>query len=231
MATRATTATVSTTATEPVSQVLIRAALTSLALVMAVLALEHFRDGRAVDAAVPVPVYMVAQIKVPTAAYLEAARALRGANHRDGMAALARGEAMMHAGITGQQLTPVLTEGLSGAPASARGWTLLSEALLPTQKRKAAQMLAQALILAPRDFWLAEMRAKLAVQLWPNMDSNTQALATEQILLLWQDEQLHPQLFALAQTREGAALMSKVFVPDDIRAINRFIAHQQWSAP
>lgn len=194
---------------------------------LALFGAKHFVDGCSIDAAVPVPNYMVAGVNVPKAAYAAAAAALLNANPRNGFAEIARAEAMMRAGASSARVIPVLTEGLGVSPASARGWTLLAENTAVKQKHQAAEILAQALVLAPRDYWLAGMRARAAAFLWPDLNTDTRALAISQTRLLWHEEQLRPQFLALADSAEGAALITHSFPADDIRAINRWLAQER----
>jgi hypothetical protein len=188
-------------------------------------------DGLAVDAAVPVPVYMVAQVDMPKAAYVEAAKALHNADPHNGGAILAEAEARLDAGEPAQTVVPVLQRGLVRDPAYARGWTLLAGVLASTQKDKAAKALAQALLLAPRDFWVAGARARAAAKLWSVLDSDTRAMALTQTQLLWNEPLLRPELRKLLSASDGAALVTRAFDQDDIRTINRWVAREQRRSP
>lgn len=233
MATRATTATANTTLIERdwlTSWVLPLLALPP-AVALAVFGAIHFRDGLARDAAVPVPVYMVAEIPVPKAAYASAAEALSRASIRNGEAALARVEALRNASTSPALLVAPTREALGHVPASPRGWTLLAEMLSGSNKPAAAKALSQALILAPRDYWLAPMRARDAALLWPELDAEGRAMAIAQSRLLWQEPQLRPQLLRLTATSDGVALVTRSFQPDEIRMINRWMARERRRRP
>lgn len=229
MATRATTATASTTTTRllRLKDVVLGVGLCLPGVLLGTFGYIHFVDGWAQDAAVPVPVYMVAQIKMPKSAYVEAAKALRYADHRNGGAELARAEARVRSGEQGASIVDQIRDGLAHQPASARGWTLLAEVLNPSQEKYAAQSLSQALILAPNDYWLAGARAEDAAQLWPDLDDDARHMAFAQTRLLWQEPQLREQLVDLARTPAGAALISRAFGQDDIRAINRLLSRRR----
>lgn len=143
-----------------------------LAVGLAWLAVPHFEDGRAQDAAIPIPNYMIAQTAVPKAAYRAAEIALARANAADGEAMIARAEAALRAGAKPADVIPDLEQALTHQPASARGWTLLADAWAPTDKKKAANALALALELAPKNYWLSGMRAQAAAQLWEDLDAD-----------------------------------------------------------
>lgn len=213
---------------------LLRQSLTAVLLLIPAVALgiyatPHFLDGVARDGAIPVPNRMIAQIAMPKAAYVDAVMALREASPRDGDAAIARAEAALHAGAPPFSQVPVLTLGLSQEPASARGWLLLSNAwATTTDKKKAAQALAQALVLAPHEYWLIGMRAKQAAFLWPYLDADTQALALEQARMLWEEPLLRGQLPLLLSTPEGGRLVTRAFAgqSDELREMNRWLSAQ-----
>jgi hypothetical protein len=198
------------------------------AIVLCAYAAPHFLNGVAVDGTIPVPNYMIAQIAMPKAAYEDAVIALAQASPRDGSAAIARAEAALHAGAQPLSQAPILTQGLMQEPASARGWLLLSNVWAPADKRKAAQALAQALVLAPHDYWLIGARAKQAAILWPDLDADTQALALEQARMLWEEPILRSQLQPLLSSPEGVHLVARAFAgqPDEIREMNRWLSAQ-----
>ena len=203
------------------------------ALALGFFAAAHFSDGLAADAAIPVPVYMIAQIAMPKAAYEDAAAALMRADACNGTAAIARAEAGLRSGASPAAQVPILTRGLLQEPASARGWTLLSEALLPTDKASAARALSQALILAPREYWLVEARAHDAALLWKYLDADTQARALEQTRMLWQEPALRGQLRRLLFTREGVDLVARAFAgrQDEVREMNRWLSAERRRTP
>ncbi len=109
------------------------------ALALAAFAYFDFCDGLARDAAIPVPTYMIAQVAMPRAAYQDAVAALASADPHDGDATIARGEASLRSGMRPLDVAPVLIDGLEHAPASSRGWLLLSEVWRMHDRRKAVQ--------------------------------------------------------------------------------------------
>jgi hypothetical protein len=196
-------------------------------------AAAHFSDGLATDAAIPVPVYMIAQIAMPKAAYEDAAAALARADARNGAAAIARAEAGLRSGASPAAQVPILIHGLLQEPSSARGWTLLSEARLPTDKKNAARALSQALVLAPREYWLVEARVHDAALLWKYLDAETQARALEQTRMLWQEPVLRGQLRRLLFAQEGVDLVARAFAgrQDEVREMNRWLSAERRHAP
>jgi hypothetical protein len=196
------------------------------ALALGTSAWAHFADGVAVDAAIPVPVYMIQQIAMPKVAYEDAAAALSKADARDGEAAVARAEAALHGGAMSADGAALLVQALTQEPASARGWTLLAEAQEPADKKSAARALSQALLLAPRDYWLIGARAQDSARLWAELDRDTQALALEQARMLWEVPELRDQLRHLLTTPKGVALVAKAFAgrEDELRTMNRWLA-------
>ena len=198
-------------------------------LVLGFFAAAHFVDGLAVDAAIQVPIYMVAQIAMPKAAYEDAAAVLARADARDGTAAIAHAEARLHSGASPAAQVSILTQGLLQEPASARGWTLLSEVLLPTDKEGAARALSEALVLAPREYWLVESRAHDAALLWKYLDAETQTRALEQTRMLWEEPILRGQLRRLLLTQEGVDLAARAFAgrQDELREMNRWLSAER----
>jgi hypothetical protein len=208
------------------SQAFVSVALLLPAIALGWLAMSHWRDGLAVDEAIPVPAYMVAQIPMPKVAYEDAVRALGRADPRNGWAHIARAEAARREGAAPQAQIPEIVAGLTLSPASSRGWTLLSEAWLPVDKRQAAKMLSQALLLGPNDFWLVGPRAQDASVLWPYLDQDTKELALVQTRMLWEVPALRGQLRVLLRAASGVSLASQAFKnrQDEVRQMNRWLA-------
>lgn len=231
MATKATTATANTTTTERLLRIVTGALMLSPAVLLGIFGWAHFSDGLARDAAIPVPVYMVAEIALPKAAYASAAAALARADHRDGQATIAQAEARQRSGEQATQVVPLLVAGLSRQPASPRGWTLLSEVLFPSHKVSAARALSQALVLAPREYWLVGRRAKDASAMWPWLDADSREQAVAQTRLLWTHPPLREQLKILLQSPDGAQTTTRAFGEDDIRSINRWYSRESWRSP
>ncbi len=199
-------------------------------LLLAWSAVAHLRDGLAWDAAIPVPNGMIEQIPLERAEYQRAADALSRADPADGDAQIAAAEARMHLRPSAGMQIAGLREGLEDNPASARGWTLLSEALFATDRPHAASALAQALILDPDDFWLAGARARDAAVLWYDLDDDdARAAALRQTRLLWEEPQLRGQLHILLSTRAGVRLVQDAFATDvdELRALNRWVSAER----
>jgi hypothetical protein len=199
------------------------------AILLACFGVVGLRNGTAEDAAVPVPIYMVAQVPMARAAYADATAALAHADRRNGEAIITRAEAEWHVSAPPTEVASLLTAGLMEEPASARGWTLLSEVLVVTDKLKAADALTQALVLAPREYWLIEARARDAAILWPELGNDSQAMALEQARMLWKEPVLRNQLRLILQTPEGVSIINQAFAdqPDEIRAMNRWLRRER----
>jgi len=197
------------------------------ALLLAVFGVAHFQNGLALDAAIPVPVYMVQGAKLSARAYKNANAALADASPRNGLAMIIRGETAMHAGHSQREAVALLRQGLIQAPASARGWTLLAEELRTIDAHKAGAALGQALVLAPHDYYLAAARVYDAGLLWDFLDTETRQLAISQTRLLWEEPVLRAGVVPLAQTGVGAAQFSRSLSPDEIRLLNRKLARAQ----
>ncbi len=196
---------------------------------LALLALPHFEDGLARDAAIPVPIYMIRQIPMPAAAYHNAFKALSHTASADGEAQIAAAEAAIRSGQGGPAEILRLEQGIEDAPASPRGWLLLSEMLASRDRKRAAEALSQALVLAPYDFWLAGERAQDAAAQWDALDSETRAMALRQVQLLWDEESLRGYLPPLLSTPAGVALVIRAFAdrPDDFRTFNRWLSRER----
>lgn len=206
---------------------LVSIGLSAVAISLIIGGVSHIADGRARDAAIPVPTALLTGETLPSGAYRIADRVLSGANPKDGEATIFRAEANMHLSHRDQSL--LLEQGLSHAPAFVRGWILLALSKEKANPARAAQILSQALVLAPHDYWVVGMRAEAAALLWNKLDPDSQAAALEQARLLWDDPALRPKLLKLLSSPSGAALVSKAFEErhDDIVSINRWVSAQR----
>lgn len=189
----------------------------------------RLQDGLALDAAVPVPTMMIAQVRMPERAYANAQRVLAGADDRDGTAVIARTEAAIHAGAPALSVVPDLEKGLVAQPASARGWLLLSHIYADRDRPKAARCLAIALQLAPHNYWLAGSLARQSAALWPLLDAASQSRALDQARVLWREPTLRPQLRVLLASAGGSALVTRAYSTDplEITFINRWLSYER----
>ncbi|MGE0151806.1 MAG: hypothetical protein AB7R90_04260 [Reyranellaceae bacterium] len=75
--------------------------------------------------------------------------------------------------------------GLAAAPAQARGWLLLAEAMLARTGDPGAVVpfLLEAIRASPHDIWMAPHRAELGLRAWPWLEPQARALVSEQIRL------------------------------------------------
>lgn len=199
------------------------------ALFMAAAGTIELRDGAAIDAAFPIPLYQSINWPMPKAAYADAVRLLRDADDRDGDAQISRAEAMSNLGYPSRQVLGGLEGGLSSAPASVEGWISYARALAPLDPGKAARALDQAMTLAPYDYFWAGTRTRLAAQIWPYLDGAAKVEVLRQVGAMWEEPAYRDQLPVLLATNGGASLLMQVYggAPDTIRAINRWIRAQQ----
>jgi hypothetical protein len=203
------------------------------AIILAVASVPVFFDGLALEAAIPVPNYMILHRSMPKAAYEDVQTILLQADRRDGAAVITRAEAAMDAGNVPQSQIDALKDGLMYQPASARGWTLLAEAYTPIDKKRAARALAQSLLLSSRDYYLAAMRVHDAALLWSDLDAETKGKALEQARLLWEEPALQNQLRVVLASREGVDIVAKAFAgrSDEVREMNRWLSVQRSRTP
>lgn len=192
----------------------------------------RFTDGVARDSAIPVPGSMIAGERLPKGAYVAAYDALAGADPGDGDAAIVRGEAARFAGLPGRLQINLFEQGLTRSPASVRGWTLLTLSSAEIDPPLAASALGQALLLAPADFWTADMRAVAAAGLWNHLDKDAQAEALAQTRLLWEEPLLRSAFFDLLATAGGRQLITRAFAGngDELISLNRWISAQKRKA-
>jgi hypothetical protein len=213
----------------PIANWLVRIVWAAFALLLGVGALPHFRDGLIIDQALPVPSYMIAAKNLPNSAYAHAASVLLRADPANGTSRIAGAEAALDSGASGMTQIPNLTAALIATPASTRGWLLLARAAAPTDRKQAAAALSQALILAPYDYWVAGIRVRLAASLWSNLDQDAQSNALRQTRMLWEQQQLRPQLPAILASPGGLRLVRLAFAGqrDDLVALNRWVSAER----
>jgi len=198
-------------------------------LALAFLAIPRLTSGIATDAAFPVPIYIAMNVPLPASAYRQAADILAQANPNDGDAVIARAEAMSRSGSAPGDVIAVVQLGLSDAPASARGWTLLAEQEGKVAHGRAAAPLALALSLGPYDYWLAGRRAGDAVTLWDALDADGKSAALGQLRLLWDEPSLRQQIVPILALKGGPRLMTRALASEteEIRALNRWLNAQR----
>ena len=203
------------------------------AVLVSVLAIPRFVSGLALEAAYPVPPYIAKNVVLPRKSYATAAAILSHADPSDGETQIARAEAAHLAGEPDAQVIPIVENGLSHDPASARGWTLLCEVLQRTDRARSAKALTIALELARYDYFLAGRRARDGAVLWDAIAADDRPLLLRQAQLLWTEPQLHSEIPPLLNTPGGAALMTRALSddPQQIRSLNRWVARRRLGLP
>ena len=186
----------------------------------------HYRNGRAFDAAFPVPLYITMNRNMPSAAYRDATVLLRRGNVLDGEAQLSLAESEYQLGGSAQGILETLTVSLVDSPSSPEGWAFDAQLLLNNDPAKAAQALNQAITLAPYDFFTAGTRSRLAAQLWSRLDSETKNAALRQVRNLWVEPLLHNEIPPLLKTAGGTQLVNQAYLrePETLRDINRWVS-------
>lgn len=212
---------------------LARACWFVMPLLLCLAAVPRLMSGLAVDAAFPVPVYLVMNHPLPQRSYLVAADILGAADGRDGRTAILRAEAMAAGGEPAGRILPLVKKGLSLAPASVRGWLLLSEALRDRKPADAGAALTVALSLAPYDYTVAGRRARDVVRQWGALDTVAKQDGIRQLRLLWEEPFLHAELEPLFHLKRAPELMAQAlkYEPEEIRALNRWLSGRALGLP
>ena len=203
------------------------------AVLVSALAIPRFISGLALEAAYPVPPYIAKNVILPRKTYAAAAEVLSHADPRDGETQIVRAEAAHLAGEPDATVLPIIENGLSHDPASARGWTLLCEVLQRTDRARSAKALIIALELARYDYFLAGRRARDGAVLWDAIAPDDRSLVLRQAQLLWTEPQLHSEILPLLSAPSGAALMTRALSddPQQIRKLNRWVARRRLGLP
>ena len=202
------------------------------AVLLLMAAVPRFESGLAVDAAFPVPVYMVVNAPLPANSYRAAADVLAGADSRDGRSMLERAEAASMAGDPQAAVVDMLRSALAEAPASVRGWTLLAEQLLKQDPKAATTSLEHSLLLGRYEYFVAGKRARVAAAVWDQLSPGAREAMILQTRLLWPDIVLRRDIASLLSTPGGSDLMNRAFRndPEQVRALNRWLAQERRDA-
>ncbi len=211
----------------------LRAVLLCLPAVLLLVALPRLASGIALEAAFPVPSYMTVARAVPITAYRATAAVLADADVADGEAQIARSRAAYLSGEVGPKVIATTDDGLSHAPTSAAGWTLLAVLRTPVDRARAANAISVALELAPYDYFLAAWRARAAAPLWTDLPADTREGVARDVRLLWSDRTLHRQIRPILAVPGGPALVTYAMKddPDGLRALNRMVARERLGLP
>jgi hypothetical protein len=191
-------------------------------------AIAPLLNGVAVDSAIPIPIYLVRQTPLPQSTYKTAAAKLFATYPGDGGSRIFASEAAMSAGAARTSQIAPLVDAISHTPANARGWMILSDAYAAKNPAQAADALGQSMLLAPYDYWLAGPRSVRAAKLWARLNADDRANALRQVVLLWEEPVLRPQIDGLLQTDRGVAIVNRAFggQPDELRDLNRWLSQQ-----
>ena len=206
-----------------------RLALLAPTLFLILLAVPRFQSGLAIDAAYPVPTYMIVGASLPQSSYRDTAAVLGNAFRGDGETLLRRAEAVSLMQPEAEGAVGLFEEGLTKSPTSVRGWALLAEHLASVNRTRAAQALGQSLLLGPYEYYVAARRARQAAIFWDDLPADAHALALRQARLLWTEASLNEGILRLLAVDGGAELIARAFQdePEELRAINRWVAAER----
>ena len=210
-----------------------RAVLLCPPVILLLAALPRLASGMALEATFPVPAYMNVDRTLPLKTYRATAQVLAGAAEADGEAQIARSRAAYLSGEVGPKIVAMADNGVSHAPSSAAGWTLLAALRTPVDRVRAAGAMAVAFELAPHDYYLAAWRARTAAHLWADLPADARESAARQVRLLWSDRKLRRQIRSILAVPGGPGLVTYAMKddPDGLRALNRMVARERLGLP
>jgi hypothetical protein len=212
----------------------LRAVMLAPAAALLIAALPRFASGMAQEAAFPVPPYMNTGHILPVKAYRQTAMLLAGTPKADGESAIAAARAAYLAGNIGPQVIAGLDSGLSHAPASAAGWTLLAVLRSSSSKAEAADALTVSLELAPREYYLAAWQMRSAATLWGDLSLDARSDAMREIREMWSgDRNMRRMIRDVMDTDGGAQLVAAAMAdqPEELRALNRMVMRLRLGLP
>jgi len=213
----------------PLSLWLFRLLLLVPAALLLLAAVPRFQAGLAVDAAFPVPAYLVMNAELPVDSYRTAADTLAKANPQDGRSLIERAEAAARAGTAPQTVENMLSDGLARSPASVRGWSLLAEQVASQDRTRGVAYLSQSYLLGPYEYFVAGKRSRTAAILWNDLSPKAHEIAVRQAKLLWSEVLLRSEIAPMLRVEGGTALMTLAFKddPEEMRALNRWLATER----
>ena len=187
----------------------------------------------ALEATFPVPSYMATNRSLPISTYRVTSHILESAATSDGETLIASARAAYLSGEVGTKIATLVDQGLSRAPASVAGWTLLSVLRRPSDKTRAANAIAVALELAPHDYYSAVWRARAAASLWSELSPDAREDAARQVRLIWSDHTLRHQMCPILAEPGGPALVTYAMRddPNGLRKLNRMVARERIGLP
>jgi len=212
-----------------VTKAFLRVLLLLVPAAMIAVAFPQLVDGLAIEAAFPVPTYIQMNAPQSVEAYADAAASLDFGARADGDRLITEAEAYRLAGGQRARVIDLVTQGLKRAPSSARGWAILGELELRTDRRKAANAIATALELAPSNFLLSGRLLEYAGSVWDLLPSDSRQVAINITPNLWSIPDLRHYLRPVLSTPGGVQMLTEAFrdSPEDLRALNRFVADER----
>jgi hypothetical protein len=199
--------------------------LMPVALLVA-LALPRFNTGFLLEKSFPATDFIQTDVALPATTYRGVARLLAGASRNDSETALLQAEAALNAGVPPVEVLPKVENALASSPSAARGWIILASLWTASDPRKAAQALAFAVDLAPREYYLILPRLLVGAPLWRDLPDRAQGKLLSDARALAGDQTRRGQLRLLLARRGGAELLVRAFAgqPEALRELNRDLA-------
>ncbi|HWF63439.1 MAG TPA: hypothetical protein VN685_02385, partial [Rhizomicrobium sp.] len=127
----------------------------------------------------------------------------------------------------------IVEDGLSHAPADARGWILLASLLKDRDPQGAAKALALAFELAPLEYYLIVPRTALGAQLWDHLSNPERRKILSDAHAIAVNPARRDDLRVLLDTPAGATLVTRALGndPEGIRKLNRDLAREALHLP
>ncbi len=200
-----------------------RVALMVPPLVLALFAGPKLVSGLSVDLAFPVPVFIVTGLQLPQSTYRQTYEVLSGAVDADPSVLITRAEAASRAGMPAAVAVALGREGLKASPAQTRGWLLMAQTVNPAMATRALTMSTYS---GPFEYYSLSARVRVTQKLLPYLSGDDRSIALRQVKNFWSQDMFRRNLLQLMSSPGGPQLMSEALrdTPDDIRALNRWLA-------
>jgi len=191
-------------------------------------ALPRLIEGIALERAFPDSALVMTNVGLPAASYLHLEKTLSSLPASDGETRILAAEAAVDAGRPPVSVLPAVEDGLSRAPADARGWILLASMVKDQDPQRAAKAFNLAFELAPLDHYLIVPRTALGAQLWDHLPTGERHTILSDARAIATNDNRRDDLRALLGTPAGAALVTKAFEndPEGIKKLNRDLTRE-----
>lgn len=221
------------------AKIVIGGILLCVPALLAVLAVPRFLEGVAAEPFHHVINSAELGAREQPEAYRAAADALSGAASDDGESLAERAQTLVLSADTDPatlaRARALVVQSLRAAPTNPSAWLLLCQIDARRGPGAANPCLANALKIAPYDWYTTERRTRLLADQWPYLDEGVRDKAVTLILPMWttrfllNDMTLHGVLYELSLTENGRELLRAGFAGhrEDLREFNRFVITEQ----